>query len=154
MLDPESPLSLYHQLTRVLISRIRSGEWKVDERMPTERELCELFGVSRITVRQALEELEREGWIVRRQGKGTFPSPYERFSHEWKIDKIEVPEPPLPPNLPPEIVKQLKENLAQNRYLGRLSVTISWTRAGGKFTAEGETLLRPGQLWLPSEAAP
>lgn len=73
MLDPESPLSLYHQLTRVLIARIRSGEWKVDERMPTERDLCELFGVSRITVRQALEELEREGWIVRRQGKGTFP---------------------------------------------------------------------------------
>ncbi len=112
------------------------------------------YTVARFLMEKLTADKEIEWELQESQGKGTFPSPYERFSHEWKIDKIEVPEPPLPPNLPPEIVKQLKENLAQNRYLGRLSVTISWTRAGGKFTAEGETLLRPGQLWLPSEAAP
>ncbi len=72
---PESSprVPLYHRLTQELIDKIRSGAWAVDVRMPTERELCVLFGVSRITVRQALDELEREGWIVRRQGNGTYP---------------------------------------------------------------------------------
>lgn len=73
MPDSSPRVPLYHRLTQDLIDRIRSGAWAVDVRMPTERELCVLFGVSRITVRQALDELEREGWIVRRQGDGTYP---------------------------------------------------------------------------------
>lgn len=62
---------LHLRLREQLILRLRSGEWVNEERIPAERTLCEMFGVSRITVRQALEALQREGWIERRQGSGT-----------------------------------------------------------------------------------
>ena len=45
---------------------------EVGEALPPERSLCEAFGVSRVTLRRALDELAREGYLVRRQGSGTF----------------------------------------------------------------------------------
>jgi GntR family transcriptional regulator len=70
-LDRESPLPLYVQVKRTLQSRIMS--WPADnDRFYTDQELCELFAVSRATVRQALAELEAEGLLRRRQGFGTF----------------------------------------------------------------------------------
>lgn len=72
VLDEKSPLALYYQLKQILENKIVSGTWQVGEQIPTENELCELFGVSRITVREALAELEREGYITRKRGRGTF----------------------------------------------------------------------------------
>lgn len=72
MLDERSPVSLYYQLKEILIKKIKDGEWPVNTKIPTERELCEMFKVSRITVRQALDEMENEGFLYRKQGKGTF----------------------------------------------------------------------------------
>ena len=74
VLDENSPLALYYQLKRILEDKIVSGTWHVGEQIPTENELCELYGVSRITVREALSELEREGYITRKRGRGTFVS--------------------------------------------------------------------------------
>ena len=74
MLDEKSPVSLYYQLKEDMKHRIVSGEWEKDGKLPPERELCQLYGVSRITVRQALDELKREGYIKRKQGKGTIIS--------------------------------------------------------------------------------
>jgi GntR family transcriptional regulator len=51
---------------------LKSGTYEVGDLIPTEEELCERFQVSRITVRRATEELAREGYLVTRQGKGTF----------------------------------------------------------------------------------
>ena len=65
MLDEKSPVALYYQLKEILMDKIRTNEWPVNEKIPTERELCEIYQVSRITVRQALSVLEKEG-------KGTF----------------------------------------------------------------------------------
>lgn len=72
MLDERSPLSLYYQIKEILIKKIKDNEWPVSSKIPTEKELCKMFGVSRITVRQALEELKKEGYLYRKQGKGTF----------------------------------------------------------------------------------
>lgn len=72
MLDEKSPIALYHQLKTALLEKIKSQEWPLNSKIPTERELCEIYGVSRITVRQALRELERDGYLYRKQGKGTF----------------------------------------------------------------------------------
>jgi GntR family transcriptional regulator len=57
------------------LNKIRSNAWPVEFRIPPERELCEQYQVSRITVRKALDELERAGYIYRKQGKGTFVKP-------------------------------------------------------------------------------
>jgi len=65
-------LPKYVQIKRHLLSQIASGDLRADERMPSETELSGQFGVSRQTVRQALAELEHEGWLYRIQGKGTF----------------------------------------------------------------------------------
>lgn len=63
---------LYTQLKNILIKQIKENQLKPGERLPSERELCEKYNVSRITVRQALAELENDGFIDRSHGKGTF----------------------------------------------------------------------------------
>lgn len=63
---------LYKQLVAYLKEKIESGEWAVGEQIPSERELCKQFNVSRITVRQAISVVEKEGLLQAVQGKGTF----------------------------------------------------------------------------------
>ena len=70
----KTPVPLYYQLEKVLRKRILSGKLKADQAVPTEKELCREFGVSRITVRQALLSLESDNLIRREQGRGTFVS--------------------------------------------------------------------------------
>jgi GntR family transcriptional regulator len=66
------PVPLYHQLKLVLLKDIEQGLYQPGGRLPSESELIRQYGVSRITVRQALDELEAEGRVVRRHGKGTY----------------------------------------------------------------------------------
>lgn len=62
----------YELLITDIKNRISSGLWSGGMLMPTESELCVMYDVSRITVRRALDELERDGMVRRIQGKGTF----------------------------------------------------------------------------------
>ncbi len=68
------PTPLYYQLKSILEGKIRSQELKAKQRLPSEAELCAEFRVSRITVRQALSELVKDGLIYRERGKGTYIS--------------------------------------------------------------------------------
>ncbi len=63
---------LYSMVAGQAQEHITAGEWKVGQRLPPERQLCQDFGVSRATLRQALGELEERGLITRHQGRGTF----------------------------------------------------------------------------------
>ena len=72
MLDKRSHLPLHQQLKAAIEDRILSGEWLPGTQVPSERELCEQYQISRITVRQALTALVMEGSLVRTQGRGTF----------------------------------------------------------------------------------
>lgn len=74
-IDKLSRIPLYLQLMESIISEIETDNYKENEKLPSERELCTLYDVSRITVRQALQELEREGYIYKLHGKGTFVAP-------------------------------------------------------------------------------
>lgn len=65
---------LYLQIKETLKKQILSGDYAPYQRMPSESELMNTFGVSRITVRQALRDLHGEGLIFSTQGKGTFAS--------------------------------------------------------------------------------
>lgn len=64
--------SLYMQIKDSIKEQIRKGDLKAGDRVPSERELCQMFGVSRITVRQAINEAVQEGLLYTIQGKGTF----------------------------------------------------------------------------------
>ncbi len=63
---------IYLQLERLLRTAIGEGRLSDSEALPAERDLASHYGISRITVRKALAELEREGLVVRRRGMGTF----------------------------------------------------------------------------------
>jgi len=67
----ESPVPLHRQIRNILRANIRSGLLKPGD-VTSEQELAAEFGVSRITIRQALARLAREGLVVRVQGRGTF----------------------------------------------------------------------------------
>lgn len=70
----ESTQPLYAQIKDIIKQRIIDGEYAIHERLPSESEMMKVFGVSRITVRQALRDLHTEGLVFSVQGKGTFVS--------------------------------------------------------------------------------
>lgn len=70
-LDPSSPIPLYYQLKERLQAQIRSGRYQPGDRIPTETELQENYGVSRITVRNAIAALVAEELLIKKQGLGT-----------------------------------------------------------------------------------
>lgn len=72
MLVNEGQIPLYLQIKNSLKSQIVSGYYSSGAKIPTEPELGELFQVSRVTVRKAIAELVAEGYLVKKQGKGTF----------------------------------------------------------------------------------
>lgn len=67
-------IPLYRQIAEILRDRIRNGIFEPGSRIPTEYELCDRFGVSRISVRQALAELVSDDLLEKRQGSGTYVS--------------------------------------------------------------------------------
>ena len=71
-LDKELAVPLYHQLQSVLKAEIESRKWCADEQLPNETKIAERFGVSKITVRKALQKLAELGYIRREHGRGTF----------------------------------------------------------------------------------
>ena len=71
-LEEQGRAPLYQQLQRALRDAITENRLAADEALPPERDLAEEFGVSRITVRKALDALVNEGLLTRRQGAGTF----------------------------------------------------------------------------------
>ena len=68
----ESSTYLYDQIRIMILKMIETGEFQEGEKIPSELELIELFGASRITVRRAIKELEDEGVLKIVRGKGTF----------------------------------------------------------------------------------
>jgi GntR family transcriptional regulator of arabinose operon len=67
-------MSKHSLLTDWLKERIEGGEFEAGKRILSENELCAIFGISRQTVRQAIASLEREGYLERRRGSGTYVS--------------------------------------------------------------------------------
>jgi GntR family transcriptional regulator len=68
-------IPLYKQLKKNLYDQIETGFFKPGQLIPSERNLCQRYGMSRITVRRCLEEMANEGMLYRKHGKGTFVAP-------------------------------------------------------------------------------
>ena len=71
-IDRSSPLPLYFQLKEIMLKKIHTGEWKPGGKIPTEENIQNVYGLSRTTVRQAMQELEQSGQVTRQAGRGTF----------------------------------------------------------------------------------
>jgi GntR family transcriptional regulator len=70
--DRSRPEPLWHQAETVLRQLIERGEWTAGSQIPNEDRLCDMLGISRITVRHALRNLEQAGLLRREHGRGTF----------------------------------------------------------------------------------
>lgn len=102
-LNKNLPVPLYFQLKESLRKRIATRQWKPGRQIPTEAEICQMYAISRITVRKALQDLQDEGYLEKKQGIGTFVktntieqklSKFYSFSEELKksgrMEKVTV----------------------------------------------------------------
>lgn len=74
MINKYSNVPLYSQLKQLIVDKIDSGEYSSDSKIPSEQDLCQLYDISRPTVRQAISELTSSGSLYKLKGKGTFVS--------------------------------------------------------------------------------
>ncbi|AIY04451.1 transcriptional regulator, GntR family [Planococcus sp. PAMC 21323] len=72
MLDKQSPIPIYIQIEEQLKQQIQQRDFVIGAAIPSERELSEYFGVSRMTVRQSITNLVNDGLLYREKGRGTF----------------------------------------------------------------------------------
>ena len=77
------PVPLYQRIADELAERIRARRIHPGDTLPTEHELCRIYGVSRITVRKALDVLVDRHFVLRRRGVGTFVRPND--PDRWSI---------------------------------------------------------------------
>jgi GntR family transcriptional regulator len=70
-LDPDSPIPLYHQLERIILDRIKEEKNAVGRMLPAEKDLMQMFGVSRATVKKTFDNLAAKGLVERRRALGT-----------------------------------------------------------------------------------
>lgn len=71
-INRDVPIPYYYQLEGLLRKQIETGEWQPEQQVPSEKQLCEQFAVSRTTVRQAVGNLVVAGLLYHVKGKGTF----------------------------------------------------------------------------------
>jgi len=93
LVDDRLPTPLYHQVYLVLRNKILSGDYGFDETVPGEQETTEMFGVSRITAKRALNELADGGFVKRERGRGTrviyrAPTPPVEASVEGLLENL------------------------------------------------------------------
>ena len=116
-----SKLPLYHQLAEKITEEIKTNNLKEDEKIPSEREYCERYQVSRSTVREAVKYLEQTGSLYRIQGKGTFVSPkmlkqnlLEFYSFTEEMKKLG--------KIPASIIKSFKIITADKEISNKLNI--------------------------------
>jgi GntR family histidine utilization transcriptional repressor len=86
--NADRPGALYTRVKRYILERIQSGEWASGARVPSENELVQSLGVSRMTVHRALRELSSQGLLARVQGVGTFVAPAHAKSELMEVRDI------------------------------------------------------------------
>lgn len=74
--------TVYKEIESYIRMKIEDHTYKEGESIPTERELCDLFKVSRMTIRHAVDELIQEGLLIRKKGSGTYVSP-PKLKHNY-----------------------------------------------------------------------
>ncbi len=75
IISNSSSVPIYEQIKKAMIDQIMNGELKEDEALPSIRNLAQDIKISVMTIKKAYDELESEGYIISRQGKGTFVAP-------------------------------------------------------------------------------
>jgi DNA-binding GntR family transcriptional regulator len=80
MKETEKFIPNYEKIQQYVLNKIKSGEYRVGDRIPSENELAQLFSVSRLTANKAIKEMSLMGILERTRGKGTFVSSEQSVS--------------------------------------------------------------------------
>jgi DNA-binding GntR family transcriptional regulator len=88
-IDRNSYEPAYAQLVRILLGQIASGEFRPGDRLPSEAQLCERYGVSPMTVRRVINILTDQGVVIAEQGRGTFVKPMELSTATFNLDSLQ-----------------------------------------------------------------
>jgi GntR family transcriptional regulator len=84
----ESIVPVYYQIKQVIRNWIINGQFGPGDKIPSEHELAKRFGVTRLTVRQAISQLSQEGFLVSRRGKGTFVTNNEELINRFSLEFV------------------------------------------------------------------
>ncbi|MCS7464809.1 GntR family transcriptional regulator [Paenibacillus doosanensis] len=123
MTDSSKQQPKYMILKQEILSWLQSGKLKPNDRMPTENEIAEQFGMSRQTVRQTFGVLEQDGWIYRVQGKGTFVSSPQAAKKNPDVQTIGIITTYISDYIFPHIVRGAEAALRSKGYRMLLSST-------------------------------
>ncbi|MDZ4860313.1 MAG: hypothetical protein SGI88_15150 [Candidatus Hydrogenedentes bacterium] len=108
------------------------------------RAIARDYTTARFLLEEKMGELEiQTGHLEGASSAGDFGEKQQRFSYAWSVARVDLPEPVIPVELQPFVI-DLPE--LPEPYLGRISVTISWTRAGRNYSATAESLLSSKRL--------
>lgn len=114
IIDRTSPVPSYFQLQTWLIEQIEQGVFKPNEKVFTDRELVELTGLARTTVRQALQNLVNMGYLVRKKRLGTFV--LERDVDEGKQTIVAILIPDIRRGYAPELARGAEDEAAKSKH--------------------------------------
>lgn len=87
-IDRNSYEPAYAQLVRILLGQIAAGAFRPGDRLPSEAQLCERYGVSPMTVRRVVNILADQGVVIAEQGRGTFVKPLELGTATFDLDGL------------------------------------------------------------------
>ncbi len=113
IIDRNSPIPQYFQLQRWLIEQIEQGVFKPNDRIPTEAELVQLTGLARATIRQAIQNLVNEGFLIRKRKLGTFVLNMITQTKKKTIVGILIPD--IRSGYAPELARGAEDEAAQNK---------------------------------------
>jgi DNA-binding GntR family transcriptional regulator len=88
-IDRSSYEPAYAQLARILLRQVATGEFRPGDRLPSEAQLCERYGVSPMTVRRVVNILADRGVVIAEQGRGTFVKPLELSTATFDLDRLQ-----------------------------------------------------------------
>lgn len=91
IISNNSCIPIYEQIKQAMINQILTDELKCDEMLPSIRSLAQDIRISVMTIKKAYDELEQEGYIITKQGKGSFVAPKNlELAREQKQKEIEA----------------------------------------------------------------
>lgn len=93
-------ISLPDEITANIKNAIKNGEWKIGEKLPSEKDLSDMFGVNRLTVRMALQKLSAQGIVETRVGEGTYVKDFNFSSYIGEVSDF---------YLRPEMIDNVRE---------------------------------------------
>ncbi len=119
-LNKTIPTPLYYQLKKQILEKIIHNEFSINDQLPNELDMVELFDISRSTVRQAINELVSEGYLYRIKAKGTFishPKVDESFFQQLESFNNEMIRKGLKPSTKVLALKKVTGNVEMNTQL-------------------------------------